>query len=146
MERIYVKRYSQAFKLKVVREYESGASVRSLEQKYGIGGATTIKRWVKQFGRSGYRNEVVRIQSAADHEHVQAMKERIVALESALAQSTLDNRMLSATLAVASEELGIDLKKTFAPKSSNTSQAPKPLAGQKPAAGSESAGKHTTEP
>ena len=55
-------------------------------------------------------------------EHVQAMKQRIAALESALAQSTLDNRMLSATLAVAGEELGIDLKKTFAPRSSNRSQ------------------------
>jgi transposase-like protein len=121
MERMYVKRYSQAFKLQVVREYEAGASVRNLMQKYGIGSTTTVKGWVKQFGPSGFRHEVAYIQSAADHEHVQAMKGRIAALESALAQSTLDNRMLTATLAVASEELGIDLKKTFAPKSSSTS-------------------------
>ena len=122
MERIYVKRYSQAFKQQVVREYESGVSATGLAEKYGIGGKVTVRRWVKQFGRSGYRAEVVHIQSAADHEHVQAMKQRIAALESALAQSTLDNRMLSATLAVAGEELGIDLKKTFAPRSSNRSQ------------------------
>ena len=146
MERIYVKRYSQAFKIKVVGEYESGASVRSLEQKYGIGGATTIKRWVGRYGRSGYRHEVVRIQSAADHEHVQAMKERIAALESALAQSTLDIRMLSATLAVASEELGIDLKKTFAPKSSSTSQERERPVGQKRADGSASVDKRITKP
>jgi hypothetical protein len=89
-------------------------------QKYGIGAHGTVKRWIKRYGRSGFRHEVVHIQSAADHEHVQVMKERIAALESALAQSTLDNRMLAATLAVASEELGIDLKKNFAAKSSST--------------------------
>jgi transposase len=120
MKKETVKRYSQAFKQQVVREYETGVSASNLTRKYGVGGQATIKRWVKQYGRSGFRHEVVHIQSAADHEHVQAMKERIAALESALAQSTLDNRMLAATLAVASEELGIDLKKNFAAKSSST--------------------------
>lgn len=120
MKKESVKRYSQALKQQVVREYETGASASSLTRKYGIGGQATIKRWVKRYGRTGFRSEVVHIQSAADHEHVQAMKERIAALEAALAQSTLDKHMLAATLAVASEELGIDLKKNFAPKSSNT--------------------------
>lgn len=114
-------RYSQAFKQQVVREYEAGASATALTEKYGIGGKMTVRRWVKQYGRAGYRAEVVHIQSAADLEHVKKMRERIRALEAALAQSTLDNQMLEATLAVASEELGFDLKKDFAPKSSSTS-------------------------
>jgi hypothetical protein len=42
-----------------------------------------------------------------------AMKERISELEKALAESVLSGRMLDATLAVASQALSMDLKKTF---------------------------------
>lgn len=45
------------------------------------------------------------------------MKQRIVDLESALAQSVLENRMLTATIEVASQSLGVDLKKNFGKKS-----------------------------
>lgn len=110
-------RYSQAFKQQVVREYEAGASIYRLLQKYGIGSHITVERWVKQYGRSGYRSEKVVIQTVDDQLEVKAMKQRMAELESALAQSTLDNRMLEATIEVANQALGIDLKKNFAKKS-----------------------------
>lgn len=112
-----IKRYSQAFKQQVVREYEAGASAHSLRQKYGIGGPGTIKQWVMRYSRSGFRAEVVRIQSVEDQVEFQGMKQRIVDLESALAQSVLENRMLTATIEVASQSLGVDLKKNFGKKS-----------------------------
>lgn len=108
-----VKRYSQAFKQQVVREYEAGASIYSLLQKYGIGAHNTVRRWVKKYGKSGYRSEVVVIQSVEDQLEVKAMKARIAELESALAASVLENRMLSGTLETASQALEMDLKKTF---------------------------------
>jgi transposase len=111
-----IKRYSQAFKRQVVREYEAGASAHSLRQKYGIGGLETVKRWVKQFGHAGFRAEVVRIQSVEDQVEFQAMKQRIADLEAALAQSVLENRMLKATIEVAGQSLGVDLKKNFGKK------------------------------
>lgn len=117
MEKEPVKRYSQAFKQQVVREYEAGASVYSLLQKYGIGGHKTVKRWIAQYGRSGYRAEKVVIQTVDDQLEVRAMKERIVELERALAEVVLENRMLKATLDVASEALETDLKKNFGKRS-----------------------------
>ena len=33
-----IKRYSEAFRQEVVREYEAGSSIAELRQKYGIGG------------------------------------------------------------------------------------------------------------
>lgn len=111
------KRYSQALKQQVVREYEAGASVTSLLNKYGIAGHNTVKRWVKQYGRSAFRSEKVVIQSMEDQLEVKAMQERIAELESALAESVLDNRMLSATIDVAGRELEMDLKKTFGNRS-----------------------------
>jgi transposase-like protein len=113
MKKEPIKRYSQAFKQQVVREYETGASATSLAQRYGIGTHTTIKKWVKQYGRSGFRTETVVIQTVEDQLEVQEMKTRIAALESALAESVLENRMLEATLTVASAELKLDLKKNF---------------------------------
>lgn len=112
-----IKRYSQAFKQQVVREYEAGASVYSLLQKYGIGGYNTVKRWVQQYGRAGYRAELVVIQTVDDQLEVKAMRARIDELEKALAESVLENRMLKSTLEVASQEVGIDLKKNFARRS-----------------------------
>jgi transposase-like protein len=112
-----IKRYSQAFKQQVVREYEAGASVYSLLQKYGIGGYNTVKRWVQQYGRAGYRAELVVIQTVDDQLEVKAMRARIDELEKALAESVLENRMLKSTLEVASQEIGIDLKKNFARRS-----------------------------
>ena len=112
MKKVYVKRYSQSFKQQVVQEYEAGASAKSLCRKYGIGGKTTIKNWVEKYGRSGYRTEKVIIQTVDDQLEVQKMKDRISQLEAALAQASLDNHMLRATLATAEKELGLDLKKS----------------------------------
>jgi len=107
------RRYSVAFKRQVVSEYEQGTSESKLKQKYGINGSTTIKKWVGQYGREGYRHEVVYIQTMDDMENVKAMKVKIQSLETALAEAVLDRRMLLATLEIASQELGIDLKKSF---------------------------------
>ncbi|MCB8976378.1 MAG: transposase [Ardenticatenaceae bacterium] len=117
MKKETVRRYSLAFKQQVVREYEAGASIYSLLNKYGIGAHTTVQRWIEQYGRSGYRAELVVIQTAEDQQGIKALKRRVAELESALAQSTLDNRMLAATLTVASDALGVDLKKNFGKKS-----------------------------
>ena len=117
MKKEPIKRYSQAFKQQVVREYEAGSSIYSLLQKYGIGAHHTVERWVKQYGRSGYRSEVAVIQTVEDQLEVKAMKERIAELEAALAESVLENRMLHTTLEVASAALALDLKKNFGKKS-----------------------------
>lgn len=117
MQKERVKRYSQSFKQQVVKEYEDGTSIYKLKQKYGIGGHLTIQRWVEKYSRTGYRSEVVRIQTVEDHLEVQAMKERITKLESALSESVLENRMLKATIDTANEALDMDIKKNFGKKS-----------------------------
>lgn len=121
MKKEPIKRYGLAFKQQVVREYEAGASQYELRNKYGIGGSHTIKNWVKQYGRIGYRNATIIIHNGADQEAVKAMRVRIQELEHALAQAVLDKQMLEATLHVASEAMGQDLKKNFGKTSSLTS-------------------------
>ncbi len=118
MKKEIVKRYSLAFKQQVVREYEAGSSVTFLKRKYGIGGATTIQQWVKKYSTSGYRTEQIVIQTVEDQLEFQAMRARIRELETALAESVLEARMLKAIVESASEQLGIDLKKDFGKKAS----------------------------
>jgi transposase len=107
------KQYSQAFKQQVVREYESGSSIHQLRQKYGVGGHHTIKQWVEQYSAAGYRGGTVVVQTVEDQQNMKTMKRRIAELESALAESVLESRMLNATLTVASQALAMDLKKNF---------------------------------
>ena len=118
MQTTIVKKYSQAFKQQVVREYEDGASIYKLLQKYGVGSHATVKRWIKKFSRSAYRSEIVRIQTVEDHLEVKAMKKHIAELETALAESVLENRMLKATIDVASDAFAVDIKKNFGKESS----------------------------
>ncbi len=111
-----VRRYSQAFKRQVVEEYEAGRSAAELQQKYGVGGKMTIKRWVKEYGRAAYRAEMVHIQTVEDQLEVKALRARLAQLEGALTESVLEARMLRTTLDLASQSLQIDLKKKYASK------------------------------
>lgn len=118
MKKEPIKRYSQAFKQQVVREYEAGTSIYRLQQKYGIGGHKTVKQWVRQYSYSGIRTEKVVIQTVEDQHEFQEMKRRIAELEKALADATIENRMLKATVEVASKRLNLDIKKNFGKRSS----------------------------
>lgn len=118
MTKQIVKRYSQAFKQQVVREYEAGSSVNALQKKYGIGGTNTIRRWIQQYSPAGYRTEKVVIQTVEDQVEFQAMRARIRELEAALAESVLEARMLKAIVETASEHLGMNLKKDFGKRAS----------------------------
>ena len=118
MESVSIRRYSDAFKQSIVREYEAGASISSLGRKYGITGNSTIKRWVGQFGRYGTRHNLMVIQTPEERNRITELEQRIADLEHALADAQLDRLMLSACLTVAEEQYGVDVKKTRAQISS----------------------------
>src|ERR1035438_3257180 len=56
-------RYSEAFKMEVVRELEAGGlAFEDIAMKYGINGKGTVPRWVRQYG-NGTRGKVIRVES-----------------------------------------------------------------------------------
>ncbi len=120
MTTVTIKRYSLAFKQAVVREYEAGESLTGLKHKYGITGATTIKKWVEQFGRYGTRHKLMVIQKPEEQNRIHELEQRVADLEKALAQVTLDKIMLTATLEVAEREYGVKVKKTHERRSLTT--------------------------
>jgi transposase-like protein len=118
-QKITLKRYSQAFKQQVVKEYEAGAGVNELRRKYGIGGGSTIQGWIKQYGREGTRHQLMVIQSPQEQNQVKVLKKRVAQLEQAVTQLTLDKLMLEASLAEAEAQLGEPVKKKDVAKSLN---------------------------
>lgn len=117
MDKEVIKRYSVSFKRHLVEEYESGSSMQALNRRYGVSHAS-LRKWIKQYGRAGFRHQLMHIQKPEEKDRVQELEARVAALEKALAQSQLDKLMLETIIEVAEEEEGIVLKKNIERKSS----------------------------
>jgi transposase-like protein len=107
-----IKRYSLTFKKQVVREYEAGASVPSLMRKYGITGNQTIRNWIKLHSEKGSRTTMKEITDPQTQAELEALKEKVDALEQLVSQLSLDKFMLESCLKVAERELGYEVKKS----------------------------------
>lgn len=105
------KRYSLAFKRAIVAEYEKGASIEELRAKYGIGGSSTIQRWIEQYGRYGLREKLMVIQRPEEQNRVKEMQAKISQLEKIVGQLTVEKLVLESSVAEAEARLGYALKK-----------------------------------
>jgi transposase-like protein len=100
--------YSEAFKKQVVEEIGQGkfASILQAQKAYGIYGMTTIKKWIKKYGRSELLPKRVRVETMTEIDELQEAKKRIRDLEKALADSHMDYCLERAFLEIACEEMG----------------------------------------
>jgi transposase-like protein len=108
VEKVVV-RYSEAFKLQVVRELERGRfeSVGAAQRAYGVKGAHTVEGWVRRFGKDHLLGKVVRVMKADEQAEVQALRKRVRELERALADAHLDLKLEAAYLKLACESAGV---------------------------------------
>ena len=110
-EQHVVKKYSSAFKLKVVNEIESGKlSVNQAMEIYDIGGGATISRWIKNLGRSHLLSKIVRIEMKDEKSKKKSSRERVRQLEKLLANKELDSLMNEAFLELLAEDNEVDLE------------------------------------
>lgn len=115
------KRYSLAFKRKIVREIEAGAlTISEARRRYSIGGSSTIQRWLGQYGTEDHQAKKITVSMPEEVDRVKALEEEKQALESALAKAHLKILTLESTLEAASEHYGEDVKKSFVTKASTT--------------------------
>ncbi len=100
-------RYSESFKMAVVRELEEGEmSFEAMRRKYGIKGTGTVQKWTRKYGR-GDLGKVIRVETPKEFNERDQMKKRIKALEKALADAHIDLAIERATIQVACERAGI---------------------------------------
>jgi transposase-like protein len=100
-------RYSESFKMAVVRELEEGEMpFETLRRKYGIKGTATISRWARKYGH-GDLGKIIRVEKPKEINERDEMKRRIKALEKALADAHIDLAIERATTRLACERAGI---------------------------------------
>lgn len=84
--------YSEAFRLKVVKEIETGKlTVAEASRLYEINGAETIYIWIRKYGKNELIRKSVRIEMKGEKDINKALKEKIRELEQALAAATIEN-------------------------------------------------------
>lgn len=102
-------RYSESFKLQVVREVESGrwSSMSVVRRAYGISGRGTVERWLKQYGKSHLLRRVVRVETPAERDMLKEQAAEIRRLKEVLANETAEKYLLKGFLQVACGQLGV---------------------------------------
>ncbi len=113
-------KYSESFKLQVVRDLESRRfrTINEAGSFYGIQGATTIKRWLIKFGKDRLMPRVVRVETPDEQNELKRLRQRVRQLEGLLADKELGLVISETYLELACERAGIldveDFKKKIA--------------------------------
>jgi transposase len=114
MQRII--RYSESFKMEVVREMETqGVNANQVRRKYGIVGGGTVEKWARKYG-NGLMGKVIRVETPKDIDELKKLKERVKRLESLLADTNLELALERQYTRLACERAGIEDVEAFKKK------------------------------
>lgn len=111
-------RYSEAFRLKVIREIECGASQAEVQRKYDIPTNATLHYWLKKYGKNHLLSKVVRVEDSSERSRIKRLEEEKAQLEKALAQTQIKLLAMESLVEVAEEHYKADFKKNFGQKPS----------------------------
>ena len=112
-----ITRYSEAFKIKVVKEIEEGKlTISEAKRVYDIRGGPTIQQWIRKFGKLHLLSKVVRIEMKDEVSKLKQLEKEKKELESALAQAHLKILAYESLIEVAEKNLGVELKKNLGQK------------------------------
>ena len=114
-------RYSEAFKMEVVRELEEGGiAFDDICLKYGIKGKGTVPRWVRQYG-NGTRGKVIRVERPGEINELKRLRARVRQLESALGDANIDAALERGYTRLACQRAGIADVEEFKKKAAGQS-------------------------
>ncbi len=83
-------RYSQAFKLAVVREVEEqDLPFEHVRRKYGIRGSWTVQQWVRRYG-NGSRGKIIRVERPKEINELARLRAELRRAKEALADAHID--------------------------------------------------------
>jgi transposase len=108
-ERGISRRYSEAFKLQVVRELESGklANIADANRRYGISGGETVRGWLRKYGKEHLLPRMIRVETPSEKDRVRELKKENERLKKTLAETHMKAVLYESWLEVACEEFGV---------------------------------------
>ena len=113
--------FSTEFKIKKVREIETGISkVSEICKEYSVTD-TAVYRWVKKYGTTKEKRERMIVESKSDTKTIVALRDKISDLEQLLGQKEVLLIFQEKMLDYAQEYCGVDIKKKFLKNPSSTS-------------------------
>ena len=103
-------RYSESFKLQVLRELEEGKFKNRFgaARAYGLSGATIIQYWARKYGKNHLLGKVVRVETPKELNEAAELRKRVRELEKALASAHIDSKLDAAYLKIACRAAGIE--------------------------------------
>jgi len=112
------KRYTESFKISVVKEVEKGyINKEQAKRKYNIGGNTTILRWCRKYGKDSLpMKRIMYVNEKPELNDIEKLKQKLTELEAENKLLRMQNHALEAVIDVSSEIYDTDLKKKFGPK------------------------------
>ena len=111
--------FSEAFKKSKVKEItENRLSVKQVCDLYDVS-RTSVYKWVYKYSSLEKGTKQV-VQMESESLKTKRLLEQVAELERVIGQKQLQVDLLSKTLEIASAEIGYDIKKKYAPKSSST--------------------------
>lgn len=108
------RRYSDAFKRKVVSDIQNGLySANRALAIYKIGGTMTVYNWLAKYDPGNVLTHRGDKMKNTKKDSVVDMKSRIRYLEQIVSDLNIEKKILETTIEIVSEEYGIDLKKNI---------------------------------
>lgn len=113
--------FSTEFKMKKVKEIETGRSrISDICKEYEVS-YTSVYRWLKKYGRPKEKNERIIVESKSDTQLIMNLRSKISELEQLVGQKEVLLIFKDKMLDYAQEYCGVDIKKKFSNKASTTS-------------------------
>jgi transposase-like protein len=103
-------RYSESFKQQVVDEVAAGRfrSAHEASEAYGVTGHTTVRRWMREYGKGHLLRKVVRVERPGEPGEIRRLKERVRRLEEALADAHMDKALAESFFEILCERTDMD--------------------------------------
>lgn len=115
--------FSEEFKKSKVKELvQKQVTVTQLSRLYGVT-RTAVYKWLYQYSADHERRGTLVVQMESESYKTERLQQRVAELERAIGQKQLEIDFLNKLLAVASDEIGYDVKKNFSPKPSNGTES-----------------------
>lgn len=106
------RRFSEEFKLKKVKELESGkTTVRDICRSYEVTDSA-VYHWLAKYSKKDKPERTI-VESKSDTKKIVALQKRIAELERLLGQKQIEIEFKDKMIEIAEQAYGVDIKKKF---------------------------------